>query len=346
MPENISNEHRYSFGPEDSFSDIEKAFEDTVVLSAAKEAKLSADFINRTNNMNEEFIVQKKLKELNAMVAHVHGATVLISGYIQQHGDDEKNPFQYVSETYASFGGFIQSMRNGLLSYDYNFTVVVDDNGVILEKERIDEDARNGEEPSQTVVYAQALTDGVFLNFSKLQPVRARALLDLSYPDTMRLLDDLILYEGKGDDANALFALRAFSHTVHKGPVETHEYTKLQMNAINTYANGMVKLDTEVPYFMNVDGYALTLPEDDPSRKITLHANNVLFSAAELFLFSPDLDKEKAENVFTFGLRGMLHSRDYEKPGKFILLPLQSVTSLQSMRGTVPSPTPNTSVSE
>ena len=160
------------------------------------------------------------------------------------------------------------------------------------------------------------------------------------------MLDDLMLYQGEGQDTDALYALRSFKHTLYANSTETDENENLHIEAINTYTRAIVKVDTEVPYLLNVDGYVLIPPSDELNKELILHANNLLFSATELVLYCRDLDKNKPENTFMFGLHGILHSADPEKPGKYILVPLQSVTSLKSLRDVVPKPTPNTSVSE
>jgi len=325
----------YENSDDGSFSEFQKAMEDTVVIAASNEAKRRADLINLngSDETDEDENVSKHLDELNAMVPHVMHSEVTLAGRMQRciRGDDSE--FFIAQETPGQFHGFVSSRRDDLLHFDLAFAVPIEtETDEVLTTERITAAAEEGETLEYSTQLVQAVPGEVFVEFNNMHPIRAKAILETTYPDTLRDIDDRIIHLSDTSDEDAILGLRGFSVNVDDN--DTNHDNVTYIRAIVKYISGMVSIDGSVPYLLTVDGTYITADENGVQDLSATTVKGQLMTVHDFGLYSfTETDAEDdSTGELSFGLKGVWFTNDLDAPSTDVILPIESIVSFRSLR--------------
>lgn len=314
-----------------SEEDFEKASVDTIVKAAGVEAT------GRTRPAREEELDGSDFenfdgvtRELDKKVTHVMATTMDFSGSVQlSHLGDESDLIS-VQDGFAEFQGFTASLRGDRVEYDYLFKVTLDQLGQVLSREDISGYVNDGRESELVIASAQARASNVHMKFDVIHPTRALAWLSISYPEIVDQLD-FILLGTEGDDTRKLAALKDFSFFISKDMPEP-EATLLK-KMIGEYCRGMATVDRYVPYEIDIDGDCLDMSDIKNLKKEPIH-ESALFSASYLDVYVEDVsNREGAPGLdCKVALFGILHSAEVDQPGRSMVIPLENVGDIRSLR--------------
>jgi hypothetical protein len=314
-----------------SFSDFQKAMEDTVVIAAAFDAKRRADNINNGNDSMVPETIQRHLLELDQMVSHVLNGGVTVSGKMQKCEDGDSSEFFMVSEVVGVFEGFVASYREDKVSFDYVLSTPINEvTGEIFTIEAIEKASDNEEGIRYSSQRVQAIPGEVFMEFEHMHPVQARAILETAYPDTLRDLGERIIHTGDNRDELAVLGLRGFSVEADNEMFkhDNSEYIK----AISCYVIGMVTIDSHVPYLLNINGGYIEVSQNEKKEFQTKTINGQLMTVNGFGLYTFPKTEDAIASDISFGFTGVLHSEDADIPSPTVLIPLDSIAQIRSLR--------------
>jgi hypothetical protein len=312
----------------ETFTDFEKSMEDTVFLAAAREAKRREEALNGVGH-DEESLRQEGgmvIHELDQMVSHVYGTEVVVSGMVQGASDGDESEYTFVQEVKGKFDGFYTSYRDGnKINFDAMIIAVVNQET----GQFITTDTTMDEDESYEAKTIQVRPLEVFMKFERMHPIRARAILQTTHPDTLEELDARIIHDGEDADDKALLGLRGLN--IKEDASGGVQSTAELLDAVRFYLEGMLSVDNDMPYILSVDGNYLPIntgkPEDvsyEKSEGVKFRLGQIIFHQMQGFGAS------KGDHCLA--LVGTVLSDTPDEPGTDILLPLESITQLRSLR--------------
>ncbi len=315
------------FGPlpekmlQDLLPDFEEASEDMVLKRAVDEALLLEAYISHGNISEEE--IEKRLYELNTTIYHVYAEAGVIK-LLDTEYDTTAMEDDGIDGAAATFYGF-KMVRVGEEEFAVRsaFGLTRDsEKGIYLQPEDVQQDNEN----ESVAVVMLAPLDAIKFESTIVHPQRARAWLDLAAPELSRDLDDRLA--AVSSDIQGLVNLSTLKIPAQK-PGDGF-YEKMRISATYEYANAMATVDTEEPYIITLKGQ-LWLPLSDGSCQLVepdAEVYSQLFNANSLCLFQTIDDDAMLE----FCLKGFLPDEDPTIPSTEVIIPLSSLSSVQSIR--------------
>jgi hypothetical protein len=309
----------------EGFSDFEKAMEDTVVLVAAREAKRHAAELNERSEIQIEEI-ESIVSKLDGMVSHVMNQQVRLSGSVKLYDQTDDSDSFFIHQTTGKFEGFWPTDRDDEISFDYLFSVPVDEFGNVIQED----DDRDLEPGQYTISKVQAAPSNVFMKFDRMHPVQARAILETAYPASLKDIDGRIIHIEDRADELALMGLRGFQITksITEPSGEELEYTR----AVIAYINGMIAIDLKIPYLVDIEGDIIMTSTDGLTFIKYENSKNMMLSVEGLTFFNSSDASSEYFDTYSLSLKGSLQSDNPDIKGSDIILPLQSVSQIQSLR--------------
>ena len=317
-------------------SDFEKAFGDTVIQDATQEAKERAMKLDMSGSMLDiEMRTEKDVNELNNKVWHAIDTTAKITGIVSTFYGSDGIASRSLStdDVPVDFKGFVSryDYEAGVVHYDYAFTAAYNpQKDQLLSSENINEVIENDEMSDFVEIVISAKPEEVFVEYDVIHPVRAQAWLELSYPHTLREIDERIIYGVNTSEERSLLGLRGFSLDLSK--LDDRSEIERYVGSVAQYVRGMITVDTQVPYIIDIDGECLdyAIPGTGWAE---MRETNARYSVESICLFSRnDIDNDK---LYQFAFMGILHNADVNMPSKAAFVPLDSVGSLESLRSPV-----------
>jgi len=317
--------------------DFEKAFTDPILLASTRRSKELAASIDMSGDTFEiEAQIERHLEVLNQQSWTIHDTSGKASGTIRMYDEDRKDYREMsVSSALIHFGRFESDfdLVNNELRFDYELTLAYDPatNEILTDEiyQKIQEDDEDdGSRFVEAMVYANP--DQLYIELDVIHPVRAYAWLEASYPETLRDLDNRIIRTGEGGDERSILGLKDFQIDMSK----ITDIRELQMYraCIFMYVNGMVSVDTDLPYAVDINGECMATDIHGTSDWREFEEIDELYSAEGLPFFSRNDEEGNPLHVYMFGLSGALHGDDIDTPSQNMLVPLKAVHSLTSTR--------------
>ena len=165
--------------------------------------------------------------------------------------------------------------------------------------------------------------DNALLELEVASPERAKAWLEISYPNLIEELDYRIL-NGSGDEGEALLSLRGFDFNKYIDLSDT--FTR---NCVDMYLNSIIEIDTEVPYSVKVNGFMREVGDNETLYKINIDSALVIVNGLSM---QPAYDLDETKNDWQFAASlSVIPGNRAIKPSLYTM-PVNSLQTLDSIR--------------
>ncbi len=322
----------------DNYTNFEKSAEETTVIIAAKEAKMRAEQVTLYSPevLLSMDTVDDNTRELDEIIKYVLNTRLILTGIVQFTSKGDESERIFIEDIDAEFLGFFISRRDEKVYYDYLYKAATDNNGHLLTRDQLYTVSATQTKGEHGMVYIQAQVDEVFMKFDEMHPVRALAYLQEHYPDVLRQLDEILIGRNGKSDEESIASLSHFALQLPLTISDEERQTLLQ--SIKEYIKAMVILDDQ-PYRIHVKGSYADFTKNLDEATIEKMDGEALFTLSRIEVYDvtdfSQMDDDSDPVVKTqayVGLYGRLHSSDPINSSKYVMLPAESISSVDSLR--------------
>jgi len=310
---------------------FEKAYGDSVIQDAIRESKYRAKNFDMSGSIIEfEERIRKTIEELDEMVKHAIDQPGKLSGIVRSNEGDAGIRKVSTSNALIEFKGFVSDHNFETQTIEFNLAFLAaynSENDLFLTLDNIDEMTETGERDNFTEIGMAVSPDEVFVEYYAIHPIRANAWLEITYPSIISELDGRIIYDENTAEEQSILGLKGFALDLSN--LKNTDDINMCLGSINRYVNAMITVDKDVPYWIDINGECLDAanPEQDWAQ---LQETGALYTVQSLYLFAKD-DAEN-DDLYKFAFHGSIHHKDAMMPSRDVVAPLDSITSLASLR--------------